>query len=72
MATMLAKVTADPANYTVSFQGANVMLGFQASWGFNLNDIPGLALDTAVTLNIAAGELAALQELSLVLKIDTL
>jgi hypothetical protein len=47
------------------------MLGLQASWGVNLNDIPGLALDTPVTLNILAGELAALEELSLLLKIDT-
>jgi hypothetical protein len=47
------------------------MLGFQASWGFNLNDIPGLALDTPVTLNIVAGELAAFEELSLMLKIET-
>ena len=47
------------------------MLGFQASWEFNLNDMPGLAQDTPVTPNIMPGELAALEELSLMLKIDT-
>ena len=39
------------------------MLCFQASWGFNLNDIPGFALDTPVTVNFVAGQLAALEEL---------
>jgi len=46
------------------------MLSFQASGGVPQH-IPGLALDTPVTLNIVASELAASEELSLMLKIDT-
>ena len=47
------------------------MPGFQASWEFKLDDIPGFALDTRATLNVVVGELAALRGLSLMLKIDT-
>ena len=70
-ATVLAKVAGDPASYAVAFDGANTALGFSAPWGFNLNDVAGLALDTPFKVTIAAAGLAGLEELALVLKIDT-
>jgi hypothetical protein len=70
-ATLLTKADGNPASYPIAVQGNPVALGFQASWGFNLNDVNGLALDTPVTLSVPAGQLPALQELCLVLKVDT-
>jgi hypothetical protein len=70
-ATLLVKAVGNPASYPVTVQGNVIALGFQANWGFNLNDVNGLALGVPVTLSVAAAQLPALQELSLVVKVDT-
>lgn len=69
--TLLAKVAGDPASYSVSVDGTNIALGFNGAWGFNLNDVAGLALDTPTAFSVAAPALAALEELVLMIKIDT-
>ena len=69
--TLLAKVDGDPASYSIGVDGTNTALGFNGAWGFNLNDVAGLALDTPITLSVPAPALAALEDLALVMKIDT-
>ncbi|TXH37734.1 MAG: hypothetical protein E6Q92_10430 [Burkholderiaceae bacterium] len=69
-ATFLAKVTGDPAAYTVAVDGANLALNFLGTMALNVNDFPGLTLGTQFSLAIAAGDLAALEELCIVAKVD--
>ncbi len=68
--TVLARVAGDPAAYTVTVNGTDLALGFSDTMGLNLNDAAGLALDVPFPLAIAAGDLAALSDLSLVAKVD--
>ena len=68
--TMLADATGDPAAYTVAIDGTNVALNYSPDMGLNLNDHAGPVLDTPFTLTVAAGDLAALNELNLVAKVD--
>ncbi|SMX36817.1 neuraminidase-like domain-containing protein [Maliponia aquimaris] len=68
--TLLAKVAGAPASFTVGVGGTDVSLNFSPEWQLNHNDHPGLALDVPVTLTVAAGDLAALEELSLVIGVS--
>ncbi|MEJ2765235.1 neuraminidase-like domain-containing protein [Photobacterium sp. MCCC 1A19761] len=69
-AIFLAKITGDSATYTVSIDGANLVLNFLDTMALNVNDFSGLALGTKFTLGIAIGDLPRLEELSIVTKVD--
>jgi Tc toxin complex TcA C-terminal TcB-binding domain len=68
--TLLARVAGDPAAYTVAVDDANVALNFSSDFGLNLNDVAGPALGVPFTLTVAPGDTAALDDLSLVAKVD--
>jgi hypothetical protein len=68
--TLVARVASDPAFYNVEVDGTNVALGFQDDWNLNLNSHEGPVLDMPMVLTIAQADLAALEELSLVVKVD--
>ena len=68
--TLVARVANDPALYNVEVDGTNVALGFQDDWNLHFNSHEGPVLDMPMVLTIAQADLAALKELSLVVKID--
>lgn len=68
--TLLARVAGDPAAFNIGVDGANVSLNFSPDWRFNLADHAGPALETPMVLTVAPAELAALEGLSLIIKID--
>lgn len=68
--TVLAKATGDPAALTLGVDGVDVPLNFSADWGLNLNDVTGPALGTPIALTLDPSDLAGLEELRLILKLD--
>jgi hypothetical protein len=67
---VLVKATGDPAAMTLGVDGVDVSLNFSPDWRLNLNDVTGPALDTAIALTIDPPDIAGLEELCLIVKLD--
>lgn len=66
--TFIGKITGNPAGFTISIDGSNLILNRKDEWKLCLNDNTTIALDTPFVLAIAPLQLDKLEELMMVVK----